>query len=101
YTHPRLHMYEYYVQNGAEEHARRLFEQAVDDMRAAVAPDFVMGTVLYNLATVRAQEGRSDDALGLLREAIEHRPDAKANAAEDSDFAELRDDPCFKELTAS
>ena len=99
YTHPRLHMYEYYVENGQIERARELFERAVEDLRAADAPPLLMGTVLYNLATVRAQEKRSDDALQLLREAIEQRPDAKALAVGDSDFADLREDPRFKALT--
>ena len=99
YTHPRLHIYQYLVENGETERARKLFEEAVADMKAAQAPDFVMGVVLYNLATVRAQEGRKDDALDLLREAIAHRPDARANAAADSDFGDLREDPRFVELT--
>ena len=99
YTHPRLHIYQYLVENGETEKARKLFEEAVADMKAAQAPDFVMGVVLYNLATVRAQEGRKDDALDLLREAIAHRPDARANAAGDSDFGDLREDPRFVEMT--
>ncbi len=91
YTHPRLHIYQYLVENGETERARKLFEEAVADMKAAQAPDFVMGVVLYNLATVRA--------LDLLREAIAHRPDARANAAGDSDFGDLREDARFVELT--
>ena len=98
YTHPRLHMYQYLMENGETERARKLFEDAVDDMKAAQAPDFVMGVVLYNLATVRAQEGREDEALDLLSNAIAHRPDARKNAAGDSDFGDLRDDPRFQEM---
>ena len=98
YTHARVHMYEYLVENGVTDPARQLFEDAVPDMRAAHAPPLVMGTVLYNLATVRAQQGRLDDAIELLREAIPMRPDIKKLAPEDKDFGELHADARFKEL---
>jgi tetratricopeptide (TPR) repeat protein len=99
YTHPRQHIYQYLAENGEIEHARRLWEDGVADMKAAQAPDFVMGVVLYNLAWVRSQEGRADEALDLLREAIERHPPLKGNAAGDSDFGALRDDPRFRDLT--
>ena len=98
YTHPRLHLFEYYQENDQPDTAIKLFEDAVSEMNTAEAPDFVMGTVLYNLATVRAQQDRKDEALGLLGEAIQHRADSKSTAAGDSDFATLRDDPKFQEM---
>ena len=98
YTHPRLHLFEYYQENDQPDIAIKLFEDAVSEMKTAEAPDFVMGTVLYNLATVRAQQDRKDEALDLLGEAIQHRPDSKSTAAGDSDFATLRDDPKFQEM---
>ena len=98
YTHPRVHMYEYLAENGVTDAARQLFEEAVPDMRAAHAPALVMGTVLYNLATVRAQEGREDDAIDLLQEAIPMRPDLKNLAPDDKDLGELREDPRFQAL---
>lgn len=98
YTHPRRHMFDYYVENGMPDRGRALFTDAVTDMRTAGAPPLVMGTVIYNLACVRAQEGRSDDALELLREAITLRPGIKQDAPGDSDFGELRQDPRFQEL---
>ena len=57
-----------------------------------------MGTVLYNLAIVRAQEDRGDDAIELLKEAIPMRPDIKNLAPEDKELGELREDPRFQEL---
>jgi tetratricopeptide (TPR) repeat protein len=101
YTHPRVHMYEYFHENGQAEAARKLFEDAVADMRAAQAPAFVLGTVLYNLATVRAQQGRKDEALELIAEAIPLRPDARELARTDEDLGDLRDDPRLKELLTS
>jgi hypothetical protein len=98
YTHPRVHMYEYFTENGEIEAARKLAEDAVPEMRAAQAPPLVMGTVLYNLATVRAKEGRADAAIDLLTEAIPMRPDIKDLAPQDTELGEVREDPRFREL---
>jgi hypothetical protein len=98
YTHARVHMYEYFTENGETDAARKLAEEAVSDMRAAHAPPLVMGTVLYNLATVRAQEGNADAAIELLTEAIPMRADIKEIALNDKELGDLREDPRFKEL---
>ncbi len=55
---------------------------------------------LYNLACCEALAGRSDDAIGHLRAAIEQRPNLRDLAKEDADLDPLRDDPAFKELVA-
>jgi len=55
---------------------------------------------LYNLACCEALAGRSDDAIGHLRAAIEQRPNLRDLAKEDTDLDPLRDDPAFKELVA-
>ena len=98
FTHPRAHIAEYYRENGEVERARRVSEQAVDELRAAGAPPLVLGAALYNLACARVAERRNDDALALLREAFPMRPDMRAAAAEDSDLGALRDDVRFQEL---
>lgn len=98
YTHPRLHMFEYYSQNDMPDRARTLFVDAVTDMEKAGAPSLVMGTVIYNLACVRAQEGSADEALELLRQAIGLRPEIREMAPGDSDLGDLRQDPRFQEI---
>ena len=98
FTHPRTHIAEYYRENGEVERARRVTEQAVDELRTAEAPRLVLGAALYNLACGRVAEGRSEDALALLKEAFPMRPDIKAAAAEDSHLGALRDDFRFQEL---
>ncbi len=70
-------------------------------MRDVSAPPLALGAVLYNLAGVRAAQGRSDDAIELLKEALPMRPDMKAGASTDPDLAPLRDDARFKELISS
>jgi hypothetical protein len=48
---------------------------------------------LYNLACAEALAGRSVDALGHLRRALELKPEWAEHASTDEDLASLRDDP--------
>jgi tetratricopeptide (TPR) repeat protein len=98
YTHPRAHMHAYLRENGDLERATRLYEEAVDELRAMSAPAIPMGAMLYNLACARALDGRADDAIALLDETIKLRPDLKPSAAAAEDLASLRDEARFKEL---
>jgi hypothetical protein len=101
YIHPRNHIVDYLKENGDDAGAYRLVEEAVSEMRDVSAPPLALGAVLYNLAGVRATEGRLDEAIELLKEALPMRPDMKAGASTDSDLATLRDDARFKELISS
>jgi tetratricopeptide (TPR) repeat protein len=101
YIHPRNHIVDYLKENGDDAGAYRLVEEAVSEMRDVAAPPLALGAVLYNLAGVRATEGRLDEAIELLKEALPMRPDMKAGASTDSDLATLRDDARFKELISS
>jgi tetratricopeptide (TPR) repeat protein len=100
YTHPRLHLSEYLRENGERERAVRVFEEAVAEMREVSAPPSILGMVLYNLACLRTDQERPDEALVLLEEALSVRPVNKGIAREDKDFAPLRDNPKFKALVS-
>jgi hypothetical protein len=56
--------------------------------------------LLYNLACYEALAERNDDALAHLARAVELNPRFREFAEQDSDFAELRDDPRFSEVLA-
>jgi len=101
YTHPRLHMQEYYNENDLTELAVELCEGAVADMRETGAPNIVMGAVLYNLACMRAQQDRREEAIELLREALPLRTDIRTMAPDDPNLGDVREDPRFKELIQS
>jgi hypothetical protein len=101
YTHPRLHLFEYLRENDEMDDANRVFEDAVAEMREINAPPIILGMVLYNLACTRAGQGRLDDSLSLLGEAVTVRPALKELAAEDADFAPLRENPRYQELVKS
>jgi hypothetical protein len=98
YVHPRNHIAEYMKENGDQAGFQRLTEDGASEMRAIAAPAHILGATLYNLAGVRVAEGRTDDALALLQEALPMRPDARLVAATDADFAPLRDNARFKAL---
>jgi hypothetical protein len=98
YTHSRVHMREYLKENGEGGRGDELFEKAYEEMKAADAPPLIMGTVAYNLACVRAGEGRTDEAIRALGEALQLRPEMKEAAPKDSDLEPLHDDPRFQEL---
>ena len=51
--------------------------------------------VRYHLAQVEARAGNADRALEELRTAVAARPDYAAAAANEEDFASIRDDPRF------
>ncbi|HVS47820.1 MAG TPA: tetratricopeptide repeat protein, partial [Candidatus Dormibacteraeota bacterium] len=78
-----------------------LFEDAVADMRNASAPPTVMATANYNLACARVDQGRLDEALSLLEEALTIRPDMKDAAPKDPDLAPLYDNPRFQAAVRS
>lgn len=101
YTHPRVHIVAYLKENGERDRANRLFEDAVVDMRDASAPPTVVATVNYNLACARVDQGRLDEALSLLEEALLIRPEMKDAAPKDPDLAPLYDNPRFQAIVKS
>jgi tetratricopeptide (TPR) repeat protein len=98
FIHPRNHIFEYLRENGDQAAAYHLVEDGASEMRAIGASNLILGATLYNLAAVRTAQGRLDDALLLLEEALPMRPDSRLVAATDTDFAPLRDNARFKAL---
>jgi quercetin dioxygenase-like cupin family protein len=56
-------------------------------------------TLHYNLACLGALQDNRDEAMRELRRAIDHSPETAVWAREDQDFASMRDDPEFAQLT--
>lgn len=98
YLHPRNHLADQFLQMGEITRSERLIEETANELRAVEAPGRDLGSALYNLAAVRAQQNRSDEALALLEEGLAMRPDLKTAAAEDSDLASLRESARFRAL---
>jgi hypothetical protein len=98
YVHPRMHLAEQFMERGDVARGQGILEETATEMRSAEAPAHILGAALYNLAGVRVAQGRNDDALALLDEALPMRPDLIADAAADHDLAPLRDAPRFRAL---
>jgi hypothetical protein len=98
YIHPRIHLSEQFLERGDVVRSQGIVEESASEMRRLQAPGHILGAALYNLAAVRAAQGRADDALALLEEGLPMRPDLKAAAATEPDLAPLRDSPRFQAL---
>jgi hypothetical protein len=98
YIHPRIHLADQYLQRGEVDRSQRVLEESASEMRRAGAPGHILGAALYSVAGVRVAQGRVDEALSLLEEGLPMRPDLKASAAGDPDFATVRDSPRFRAL---
>jgi len=101
YFHPRMHISEYWHENGGNDRAHDLIETTATDLREMWPAPLILGAALYNLACVRAGQDRQGEALDLLEEAAPMRPDLCAAAARDSDLADLRDEPRLQTLVRS
>jgi tetratricopeptide (TPR) repeat protein len=98
FNHPRLHLYAYLRENGELERAYRLLEEGASLLREVNAPPLQLGAALYNLAAARVYQGRLDDALDVLDEALRMRPDFRESAPKDPDLEALQDNERFKAL---
>lgn len=63
---------------------------------ARLAPE--NAEVLYDLAVIRLAAGKRDEALEALEKALTINPNLRQQAADDDDFAGLRDNPTFRDL---
>jgi tetratricopeptide (TPR) repeat protein len=100
YSHPRIHMGQYYLDRSNDRRAHELFEESAAELRRAQATPHILGAALCNLAGARAMQGRFDEALELLEEGLPMRTDLIAPVATEPDFEKVRDSPRFRALVA-
>jgi non-specific serine/threonine protein kinase/serine/threonine-protein kinase len=79
-----------------------LNRQVLEIRRRLYGPNApVTESSVYNLACLAALTGRKDEALSLLREAVEHGyPADPAEVESDDDLKSVNDDPRFKQIVA-
>lgn len=88
----------------ADPFLRAVFEKNRGDLAAALAiarrdgRDQKDDRFAYLVASIRAVEGRLDDAAQALSRAVELSAENRIHAFHDSDFAELRGNPSFRRL---
>ncbi len=83
--------------------AEKLLKQALDIQRRTLGPDNTDAAIsTYNLGVVALHQGRRDETLSLLREAVDHGfpPDGALAMDKDPDLKSLHGDPRFTALVA-
>jgi tetratricopeptide (TPR) repeat protein len=76
------------------------YAEVADSLRDLVE-DHPYPLLFYNLACCESRAGRTADALEHLRQAIALSDEFRGFATDDPDFASIREDPAFIELTGS
>ena len=75
------------------------FEAALASLQP-LAAERPQALVFFNMACMEARLGRTDDAIGHLRQAVEDDERIKEHVRTDDDLVSLREDPRYKELAA-
>ena len=98
YSHPRIHMADYYRDRNNLRRAHEIFEETAAELRRAEATPHILGAALCNLAGARLAQGRFDEALDLLEEGLPMRTDLVPYVGTDPDFETVRGWPRFRAL---
>jgi tetratricopeptide (TPR) repeat protein len=69
------------------------YDQAVEQLRQAIAADATLWAARYNLACAYARLGQLADAYKSLQELVGSQPEYASLAARDGELKALRDDP--------
>jgi len=77
------------------------YDEAADRGRELAEAHPEYPELFYNVACCESLAGRTDDAIGHLREAIAASDVCRTLAEKDSDFDPIRDEPAFKELVGA
>ena len=73
----------------------RAYQQAVEQLRQAVAADNTLWSARYNLACAYARTGRLGEAYDVLRELVATQPGYASLAARDGELAAVRNHPDY------
>ena len=74
------------------------YAEVADRLRVLVEAHPQYGLLFYNLACCESLTGRTTDALGHLRRAIDMSEEFRGHAKSDSDLDPIRDQPAFRQL---
>ena len=69
-------------------------------LQALIAANPQYPMLIYNVACYESPSGRTSEAIGRLRRAVEAAEKFRADARADADCDSIRDEPAFRELVA-
>jgi rhodanese-related sulfurtransferase len=98
--HPCRQIAAFYLQSDRKCAALELEEKLLEAERQASLPPESLGVAIYNHACFYATNGRPEQALALLPEALRLRPTLIEWSKHDSDLDQLRADPAFQAIFA-
>lgn len=101
YTHPILHLADFYLKRGDKARALRLQEDAAERLMLLDDAPRWQGVVRYNLACAHALSGLKEKAIQELREALQLAPDLTDWSKRDPDFSPLRAEPGYQAIYQS
>jgi len=93
FTHPILHLAQYYVEHGQVERSMDMQEAAADTLLQIDDTPVWRGTTLYNLACACALAGQSERAAALLQDSLQLNPGLVEWSKSDPDLVSLRAGP--------
>ena len=100
-SHAVTHVWSWYLDVGDEEPAIAVANWASEvEGRFFTTPEQLADS-RYNLACAYARLGKPGEALPLLRDSFEAKPELRQLARRDQDLDRLRDDPEFKKILVS
>ena len=99
--HVAEHLSWWQLQHGDDAAAERTVNWGCEVITTLLAEPHAHGAALYNLACFYGRSGRSAEAAPLLRQSLAVRPELRALAGSDPDFAPIRDAPEFRELLSA
>jgi hypothetical protein len=97
-VHSLLHLAEVYGEAGDAKRSAEMVALAGEPLLALDPDPGWQGTVRYNQACGEALDGRAEEALATLREALRLAPELAEYARQDGDLASLRDRPEYEAL---
>jgi tetratricopeptide (TPR) repeat protein len=100
YTHPLIHIAEFYIAQGQPHRAGQLWPEWSELVAPLDDSADWQGLVHYNVACGLALSGNPDAAIVELRQALQLRPDLTAWSRQDSDLAAVRVKPEYRTLYA-
>ena len=99
--HLGLHLMSLHLERGDQERAESAAKWGYEIETSIFETPADRADAAYNLACFHARVGNSQEALGLLRQSLEVKPELKEVARRDTDLERLREDPEFRSLVGT
>ena len=98
YTHPIIHLSEWYIKRGNPARAAELYQEMTAQLTTLDASPDWQGTVRYNNACSFSLLGDKETAISELREALKLNPGLTEWSKQDPDFEPIRNEPEYQTL---